>query len=298
MRARWVKPEFFKDKKIAEIGPVPALVYQALWCMADDGGTAPCDPEVIKGEMFTWWSAVGVPEITGALRTLFETRRIVFHRSSDEWFCTIVNWTKHQAVHKPSAFRYSNDRNDFRDAVPEWCGCGEAPDREATGTPHILDSKTPRLHPSSSPARENGAPSAPTDAQLAETLERFGEPTDRARVQAFLESIDPPPRRAAWIGKLDLWTQGYDLPTGPPKVTPIDIAQGLDDYIASEANPRFAANHVRGYVVNAARRRENPETELQPATNGRAPPRGSTIAQRTYANALAALNSPLLPGDG
>ena len=44
MRARWLKPEFFTDKKIGQLDPVTALVYQALWCWADDGGTAQADP--------------------------------------------------------------------------------------------------------------------------------------------------------------------------------------------------------------------------------------------------------------
>jgi len=69
-RARWLKPEFFEDRKMAEIGPVGALVYQALWCLADDTGVALCDPELLKARMFSRWSAVGVPEITGALREL------------------------------------------------------------------------------------------------------------------------------------------------------------------------------------------------------------------------------------
>jgi hypothetical protein len=44
MRARWLKPEFFTDKKIATLDPTTALVYEALWCWADDGGVCNATP--------------------------------------------------------------------------------------------------------------------------------------------------------------------------------------------------------------------------------------------------------------
>jgi len=52
VRARWLKPEFFRDRKMAALGVGPALLYAALWVSADDGGVAPCDPDRLKGELF------------------------------------------------------------------------------------------------------------------------------------------------------------------------------------------------------------------------------------------------------
>ena len=148
LRGRWLKPEFFRDRKMAELGPLEALVFQALWCLADDGGTAPCDPDRLKGEMFFAWSAVGVPEITGALRHLSALSRVKFFQAGDELFCDIVSWPKHQTIHKPSAFRYrvhySKQDKAFAPVVPQWCRTGEVVVPTETGTPHLLDSKTPR----------------------------------------------------------------------------------------------------------------------------------------------------------
>lgn len=121
-RARTVKPEFFRDKKMGAAGPTAALVYQALWIVADDGGMADCTPELLKGEMFAYWPAVGVPEITEALRHLFRSGRVVFFASHDRTFAQILSWDQHQHVHKPSQFRYSNSLKDFAETVPEWCG--------------------------------------------------------------------------------------------------------------------------------------------------------------------------------
>jgi len=140
MRARWVKPEFFQDRKIAQLGPIPALVYQALWVISDDYGTAPCDPDRINGALFYCWSAVGVPEITGALRALNDAGRITRYKVGDDTYCKIKKWDKHQKVHKPSNFRNpiegqpltENSAEDYR-TTPE-----------LSVTPHHLDTKTPR----------------------------------------------------------------------------------------------------------------------------------------------------------
>lgn len=107
-RARWLKPEFFTDKKIGRLDPVDALVYQALWCWADDGGTAQADPDLIKAQAFYRWSAVTVPGITGAVRHLSGTGMVDLYQVVDDVFAKIRSWDRHQTVHKPSKFRYPN----------------------------------------------------------------------------------------------------------------------------------------------------------------------------------------------
>lgn len=146
MRARWLKPEFFTDKKVAEFGPITALVFQALWCMADDGGTAPCDPDTVKAQMFYRWSAVGVPEITGALRHLSGVGRIVRYTVGDDTFAKIARWSKHQQVHKPSKFRHPSLAQGVALPVPDKCGTSagdSAAPLPASPPPRHLDSQTP-----------------------------------------------------------------------------------------------------------------------------------------------------------
>jgi hypothetical protein len=159
VRARWLKPEFFTDKKMAALGPPAALVFQALWCMADDGGTAPCDADTVKAQMFYRWSAVGVPEITEALRHLSAAGRIVRYQVGDDTFCTIPTWGEHQQVHKPSKFRNPHISQGVALEVPEQCGTGEAP-LPASPPPRHLDSQTPRHLTTPPAAVEKKAPPA------------------------------------------------------------------------------------------------------------------------------------------
>ena len=52
MRIRQVKPEFFKDGRIAELTPVARLAYIGLWMLADDGGWFRLDVPAIALELF------------------------------------------------------------------------------------------------------------------------------------------------------------------------------------------------------------------------------------------------------
>ncbi|HUT87024.1 MAG TPA: hypothetical protein VMX15_02940 [Candidatus Heimdallarchaeota archaeon] len=125
MRGRWLKPEFFRDQKMAQIGPEGALVYQALWIVADDSGMAPCDPEILKGEMFARWTTITANTIKDALQSLAETKRITFYQGGDETFAQINSWRDNQKVHKPSAFTHKGDYSkrgkELRKEVPHWC---------------------------------------------------------------------------------------------------------------------------------------------------------------------------------
>lgn len=88
------------------LGPIAGLVYEALWCMADDGGAVLCTPELVKGEMFIFWPAVGLPEISAALQQLSDAERIYRYFIGDNEYALIIRWEKHQTVHNASKFRH------------------------------------------------------------------------------------------------------------------------------------------------------------------------------------------------
>ena len=105
-RQRILKPEFFKDRVIASLGAHPALVYAALWCVADDGGVARCTPELLHGEMFIRWSQFSPNMVMDCLNRLQEAGVIHIYEAGDETYCEIPNFGKHQNIQHPSKFRY------------------------------------------------------------------------------------------------------------------------------------------------------------------------------------------------
>lgn len=141
-RARWLKPEFFTDRKMGELGPVNALVYQVLWVSADDSGMAKCQPDDIKAEWFRHWPSVNVATIRTALRRLRELGRIEFYVGGDDLFAQVVRWKENQNVHKPSKFMWRTDYSARGKALskhlPEWYG-GGAGALHASPPPRHLD---------------------------------------------------------------------------------------------------------------------------------------------------------------
>jgi hypothetical protein len=240
MRARWLKPEFFTDKKIASLGPIVALVYEALWCMADDGGTAPCDADTVKAQMFYRWSAVGVPEISGALTELSCAGMIVRYTVGDDTFCAIKSWKKHQQVHKPSKFRHPPMSQGVAVAVPEECRTVPAP-LPASPPPRHLDTQTPR-HPA------KGAEPAPRTI-----------------------TVKKPRPAMPWMGRMrEAWTLGDLLPGDATLLAPIVGAVGEDETVerltnyCATADPEWAS--VRAFVSKHATHATKGRLAVDPET--------------------------------
>ena len=55
MRARNIKPGFFKNPDLADAGPAAQLLCVGLWCMADKEGRLKDQPRVIKAEVFPYY---------------------------------------------------------------------------------------------------------------------------------------------------------------------------------------------------------------------------------------------------
>ena len=129
---------------MGQLGPIAALVYQALWVSADDYGTARADPEQLKGDMFTWWPGVSCADIAQGLRSLAQSGRIACYRIGDETYARVVKWDEHQKVHMPGKFRYPTGGVELSpDVVGVPCADPVQP---------CADTASPLLHYSTTPA--------------------------------------------------------------------------------------------------------------------------------------------------
>jgi hypothetical protein len=51
-RTRYIKPGFFQNDKLAELGPWHRLLFAGLWTLADSAGRMEDRPKRIKGQLF------------------------------------------------------------------------------------------------------------------------------------------------------------------------------------------------------------------------------------------------------
>lgn len=105
-RGRTIKPEFFRDKLIGRLGATVGMVYQALWCWADDGGVCRIEPDVLKGECFMRWPEYTTGVLTDCLAALHGARRIVPYEVDGELYAELPNLAEHSPINHPSKFRY------------------------------------------------------------------------------------------------------------------------------------------------------------------------------------------------
>lgn len=105
MRARNIKPDFFKNETLAEIPHQTRLLFIGLWCYADREGYLEARPKKIKAEIFPYEEI----NITESLATLAVSGFIHIYASSGNYpVIKILNFNKHQRPHyneKPSILK-------------------------------------------------------------------------------------------------------------------------------------------------------------------------------------------------
>jgi hypothetical protein len=229
---------------MGQAGPLIALVFQSLWIIADDGGTAPCDPEQIKGEMFVYWTDIGVPQIAEALRHLCVTKRITLYAVGDQPFARILNWDKHQSVHRPSKFRHPT-----KGQAVTWHGDALVPHDSGTDEA-LLPSHTPiLLNPAA--AEFEGIEVEEDDNGKTRDFELS------AGEKEFLAAM-PASKRNRWTLTLKGWREGMGTP-GMRPFTPDEISAGLLEYLHKSDAPDFSPQHVVTFIAGIKARHKEPE---------------------------------------
>jgi hypothetical protein len=95
MRARNIKPGFFKNEDLADCDLPTRLLFIGLWCLADREGRLEYRPRKIKAEVFPYDNC----NVEKMLNQLAEKKFILIYSVSNENYIQILNFTKHQNCH-------------------------------------------------------------------------------------------------------------------------------------------------------------------------------------------------------
>lgn len=244
-RQRALKPEFFRDKKIARLGAQAALVYQALWIMADDGGVANADPEIVKGEMFQRWSDMTTGVLTECLQRLSDARRIRLYAVGDDLFAEVPTLLKHQTINHPSKFRYPRGGQPVGD-VRAYVG-GQL---TFGGPPVVLQE----------PSLSETNTETETETNAAAAAEGLGlTPDGTAALTRLLRGSQNPTALLAEVRMILAGGRGLS-----PAPTPEDVSLALQDLAL--AGGAVTGAKLRGFVQAAARNRLAPKSAGASAT--------------------------------
>lgn len=113
-RSRNIKPGFFKNYELADLGPICQLLFSGLWCLADKEGRLEDKPRLIKAEVFPYYDCDVHGEITKLERCGFVRR----YRAHGVAVIEILNFKRHQSPHhteKASELPSYDDRDVVSD---------------------------------------------------------------------------------------------------------------------------------------------------------------------------------------
>ncbi len=95
MRARNIKPGFFKNPDLADAGPAVQLLFAGLWCMADKEGRLKDSPRIIKAEIFPYYDM----DVNGGLTVLERIGLLRRYVTDGVPVIEVTNFKKHQSPH-------------------------------------------------------------------------------------------------------------------------------------------------------------------------------------------------------
>lgn len=95
MRARNLKPGFFKNEELAECEPLARILFSGLWCMADREGRLEFRPKRIKAEILPYDNC----NVDKLLKQLSDKKFISIYSVNNEYYIEILNFRKHQNCH-------------------------------------------------------------------------------------------------------------------------------------------------------------------------------------------------------
>jgi len=119
MRARNLKPGFFKNEELAELGPCAQLLFSGLWCLADREGKLEDRPKRIKAEIFPYYEPS--PDVNTILSQLQNKGFLIRYATDGLNLIKIVNFKKHQTPHiRESASTYPDPEKNHCQGCAEY----------------------------------------------------------------------------------------------------------------------------------------------------------------------------------
>lgn len=181
MRARNLKPGFFKNEQLAELPPLTRILFQGLWCLADRRGRLEDRPKRIKAEVLPYddW------DVDRALDDLARAGFIVRYEIDGKRYIQVVNFERHQSPHV----------REPESTIPPPPDAGAAADAPAPSTV-----PTPDEHGAGTVPTQDEHESGPSDSGLLTPdsgLLTADTHSGRARAEArerrrVSSSLDPP----------------------------------------------------------------------------------------------------------
>lgn len=156
-RSRNIKPGFFKNYDLADLGPLAQILFAGLWCLADKEGLLEDKPRFIKAEVFPYYDCDVNGELTKLERLGFVSR----YQVGEMRLLQVIGFKKHQSPHHTEKISVLPANNNQKATMSSASTITDK-HRELTVSPLTMDGGNPPDSPihrlSDSPISENPVP--------------------------------------------------------------------------------------------------------------------------------------------
>lgn len=122
-RKRMISQSIFQDPKVGRLSQQQRLVFIGLITLADDYGSFPAEPHIIRAHAFGF-DDVAVSDLSSDLRQLHDVGLILLYDHEGQHYGYLSAWNKWQNIHNPQKYgqcpppphlaRPPNNSEDFR----------------------------------------------------------------------------------------------------------------------------------------------------------------------------------------
>jgi hypothetical protein len=130
VRARNLKPGFFKNEILGSADPLLGILFEGLWCMADREGRLEDRPLRICATVFPYRRSVTEKKAAAMLRWLHDEGFIARYEVAGKRYIQVLEFLSHQNPHKNEA----PSKIPALTSIPHGAYTGEAPEDSETST--------------------------------------------------------------------------------------------------------------------------------------------------------------------
>jgi hypothetical protein len=213
-RARFIRPEFFTDTKLADMPMGASMLFAGIWCHSDLNGVFEYDARVLRSLIFGVRDEVSTAMVQQWLDVLLAAGILLAYRQADGKVWGVVkNWTRYQSIsgserkwgaRRPNPLDH-NTASTMTALGMAQChaqACPLSPTPTPTPTPSNMPDKSGECL--SGESAKNPRPSdEPVEPAMFEVFwNDYAKKRDRAAVVRYWNRMSPEDRHLAYDGVL------------------------------------------------------------------------------------------------
>lgn len=171
-RIRSIKPKFFFDHELAQLGETVQLFFIGLWCHVDSAGRVKDEPHALRAQIYPYQPAVDGEALLAKLHPKF----IIRYEVDGVRYLQIRKWKDHQKPH-------STEHESYLPPVPKTVSTTLPPPAAKPLKPSKVHEVVPEAQkpPPEAPEAPESQPAAPEPVR--EPLDPSGEPIKAKKVK-------------------------------------------------------------------------------------------------------------------